>query len=208
MIKEEVKESIRFRNQMLEVCEKMKNYVSIMAEGESIINDYDQAIYSIEKCIERIDVQLLYYCESTTVGRWLMKIEGMTFDIAAGLLAYFDIKDKEYAAQFIQYAGVGNKTQAHNNEIKKIVDKLSNNLIKEQNGYYANLRYNKYKELLKNKEISKVTATIRADRHMIKVFLSHLFEEMFREEHNGKLPKRSSNNENVVIIEPEVPYTQ
>ena len=61
---------------------------------------------------------------------------------------------------------------------------------------------------MKNKEISKVTATIRADRHMIKVFLSHLFEEMFREEHNGKLPKRSSNNENVVIIEPEVPYTQ
>ena len=47
MIKEEVNESIKFRNQMLVevcVCEKMKNYVSIMAEGESIINDYDQDI--------------------------------------------------------------------------------------------------------------------------------------------------------------------
>jgi len=50
------------------------------------------------------------------------------------------------------------------------------------------------------------TAHIRADRYTRKIFLSHLFEEMYRVEYNT-LPERY-NDANCIIIEPEVPYTK
>ena len=203
----EVKKILKTRNEMQEICEQMKDDVSIAVETESLINIYDKAIFSLEDSIEKIDILLLDYCEASPVGVWLLKIKGMTLEIAAGLLAYYDVKNKECAAQFIQYAGVGNISQAHNDEVRKILDKLNNNFQKNQESFYANLRHDKYKELIENGHVDKIKASIKADRYVLKVFVSHLFEEMFREEHNGMLPKRNSDIENV-LIEPEVPYTR
>lgn len=42
------------------------------------------------------------------VGGWLMDICGVGPAIAAGLLAYFDVDSKDYASQFISYAGLNN----------------------------------------------------------------------------------------------------
>ena len=203
----EVKKILKTRKEMQEICEQMKDDVSIAVETESLMNIYDKAISSLEDSIEKIDILLLDYCKASAVGVWLLKIKGMTLEIAAGLLAYYDVKNKECAAQFIQYAGVGNISQAHNDEVRKILDKLNNNFQKNQESFYANLRHDKYKELIENGHVDKIKASIKADRYVLKVFVSHLFEEMFREEHNGMLPKRNSDIENV-LIEPEVPYTR
>ena len=56
-------------------------------------------------------------------------------------------------------------------------------------------------------QVGEHTAHNRANRYLLKIFLGHLFEEMYREEHNGELPIRH-NDSNKVIIEPEVPYTK
>ena len=207
MTRYEVKKILKTRNEMKEICEQMKDDVSIEVETESLINIYDKSISSLEDSIEKIDILLLAYCEASPVGVWLLKIKGMTLDIAAGLLAYYDVKNKECAAQFIQYAGVGNTSQAHNSEVRKILDRLNVNFQKDENSYYANLRHKKYKEWLQNKDVDKAKASLKADRYVLKLFVSHLFEEMFREEHNGMLPKRNYDSESV-LIEPEVPYTR
>lgn len=203
----EVKKILKTRNNIIEICERMKDDMSIAIESDEIISIYDNSISRLEESIEKIDALLLNYCELSPVGIWLLEIKGMTIDIAAGLLAYYDVKDKECAAQFIQYAGVANINQAHNNEVRKILDRLNDNFLKEPKSFYASLRRDKYKEWMQIEEENKVKANIKADRYVLKVFLSHLFEEMFREEHNGMLPKRNANSDNIVI-EPEVPYTK
>lgn len=203
----EIKKILKTRNNMIEMCERIKDDMSIAIESDEIISIYDNAVSGLGESIDKIDAILLNYCESSPVGIWLLKIKGMTIDIAAGLLAYYDVRDKECAAQFIQYAGVSNINQAHNDEVRKILDRLNDNFQKDLKSFYASLRWAKYNEWMQSGEENKVKAHIKADRYVLKVFLSHLFEEMFREEHNGMLPKRNSNS-NSIIIEPEVPYTK
>ena len=86
------------------------------------------------------------------------------------------------------------------------MDKIIENFKAEPASLYGKLRYDKFFELLRD-DLSIHTAHIRADRYMKKIFISHLFEEMFREEHDGKLPDRYNDAE-CLIIEPEVPYTR
>lgn len=48
---------------------------------------------------------------SDKVGRWLMDIVGIGHVLAAGLLASFDVKGREYATQFISYAGLNDNNR-------------------------------------------------------------------------------------------------
>lgn len=50
-------------------------------------------------------------CEQTEVGRWLLQITGIGPVLAAGLMAYFDVKGKHYASQFISYAGLNDNNR-------------------------------------------------------------------------------------------------
>ena len=50
-------------------------------------------------------------CQSTEVGRWLRQIKGIGPVLAAGCLAYLDVTGKEYASQFISYAGLNDNNR-------------------------------------------------------------------------------------------------
>lgn len=50
-------------------------------------------------------------CENCEEGRWLLQINGIGPVLAAGLLAYFDIEGKQYATQFISYAGLNDNNR-------------------------------------------------------------------------------------------------
>ena len=91
--------------------------------------------------------------------------------------------------------------------MRKIIKKIEDNFKSEPDSLYGKLNENKFNELLHDSIVEPFIVRIKADRYMRKVFISHLFEEMYREEHDGKLPDRY-NDADRLIIEPEVPYTK
>ncbi len=50
-------------------------------------------------------------CQQSEVGRWLLQITGIGPVLAAGCLAYFDVTGKEYATQFLSYAGLNDNNR-------------------------------------------------------------------------------------------------
>lgn len=59
---------------------------------------------SLNDCMELI-------CQTNPVGRWLLATTGIGPVLAAGCLAYFDIEGREYATQFINYAGLNDNNR-------------------------------------------------------------------------------------------------
>lgn len=208
MNKTEVKNLLRRRDALLDLHEKLDNDSNDQNNSNNTNGIYKNTRNTISNTLLNIDKQLLKYVKESPVGRWLLQIKGMTPDLAAGLLAYFNIRNKDCAAQFIKYSGADNYTSPHNNNVRKIMDRLKDNFKSEPESWYGRLNEDKFIELLnENPDIELLTAHIRADRYMRKIFISHLFEEMYREEHNGKLPDRY-NDSDCIIIEPEIPYTK
>lgn len=208
MNRNEVKQLLRRRDSLLEIYNKLDNDSNNINNSLSTINLSNNNRNSISNIIYNIDKQLLEYVKESRVGEWLLQIKGITPDIAAGLLAYFDITGKDCAAQFIKYAGSDNYNNPHNNYLRAIMNKISDNFKITSESLYGRLNEDKFIELLNGEdEITLQTAHLRADRYMRKVFISHLFEEMYREEHDGKLPERY-NDSYSIIIEPEVSYTK
>lgn len=207
MDKKEIKDLLKKRNLLVDLYEKFDTDCSSKNISEITADIYKNSRDNIGHSICSIDKQLSEYCYESAVGRWLLKIKGIGPDIAAGLLAYFDITGKQYAAQFIKYAGADNCSCPHNNNVRDLIEQIKIK-FKSAQGLYGKLREEKFFELIQQEEnISLTTAHIRADRHMMKIFLSHLFEEMYREEHDGKLPDRYNDSDRI-ILEPEVPYTK
>lgn len=257
----------------------------------------------IKKCLELV-------CQSDPVGRWLLSIVGMGPILSAGLLAYLDVTGKNYASNFISYAGLNDNNrpwlgaEKSKNLVNEVVgtaktitddmvveiaakskwsyDYLRDNAYNQEKGKWSKtdlikacskIPYNKklktllYKcgsswqwccnkpnslygqlfnqrrvyETIKNengdyaaeaakqlacKNFSKTTEaykqysqgklpkahiTMRAMRWTEKIFLSHLFEEMYRVKYD-KVPARYYALEHVQghhdEILPEVPYTK
>lgn len=195
------------RNRNAEIKKLLKRRVrlsELLSDLNSNTNTDDYDVYHLKGMMISIDNILSDYVNKCPEGKWLMQIKGMTIEYAAGLLAYFDIRGKTRAIQFIKFSGSDNHGDAYNNNIKQIMDKLSKSFRQEPDSLYGKLNDDKFYDLLRQ-DINITTARIRADRHMRKIFISHLFEEMYLEEH-GKLPERY-NDSNCVIIQPEVPYT-
>lgn len=82
-----------------------------------------------EKGISTILTQI---CKSDTVGSWLLSINGIGPALAAGCLSYFDIEDKEYASQFISYAGLNSNNRPWLGREKST--KILNDIIMETYG--------------------------------------------------------------------------
>ena len=78
---------------------------------------------SIEKSLLR---SLTIVCENNEVGRWLLATTGIGPSLAAGCLAYFDVRGKEYSTQFHSYAGLNdnNRPWRGKEEITKIVNDI------------------------------------------------------------------------------------
>ena len=76
---------------------------------------------SMEAGIEKI---LLSTAQANEVGQWLLQIKGIGPILSAGLLAYFDVEGRNYASQFISYAGLNdnNRPWLGSEKAKKIVN--------------------------------------------------------------------------------------
>jgi len=206
MRKTEVKKLLKRRDELLHTHEEL-NYSCYDVDNTTLVDSiYKNSRNEISNILHNIDIELLNYVKEFVVGRWLLQIKGITPDLAAGLLAYFDVKDKDCAAQFIRFAGIDDSTKPYNNNIGKIMSDVKNNLIR-QDGLYKKLALNKFIDLTKNDGLDVHVAINRSNRYMLKIFIGHLFEEMYREEHDGELPIRY-NDFDKIIIEPEVPYTK
>jgi hypothetical protein len=252
--KTEAKNLLKRRSELFDNFMKLNNNCD---QHEGLYDIYSCGRKDISGILHKIDSQLLNYVNQSTVGKWLMQIKGMNTHIAASLITYFDVTDKECAAQFISYAGLDGKkphgdigkviyelkhnfinpnhiTWTPNTELLKVLDKknsksntdntekeqpvykgitwpahvtgIGRNHLKLSDSYYYELSLKKRDELI-NDGVELATAVLRAERYMMKVFVSHLFEEMYREEYDGQLPYRYNDSDNL-IIEPEVPYTK
>lgn len=209
MNRDEVKELLKKRDRLFKSYQELESIVRNAENlSNSMINDIGNARTNINNALDDIDNQLLKYVKESPVGEWLLQIKGITPDLAAALLAYFDIKNKECANQFISYSGIDNyDNKPHNNDVRNIIDKIGCNFRIEPESLYGRLYKDKIIELLNGEnEIPLFTIKIRAIRHMQKTFVAHLFDKMYIEEH-GRLPERH-NNDDLLIIEPEVPYTK
>lgn len=153
-------------------------------------NSIDELLYKIDTELDDFINHYFY-----PVGKWLMQIKGVTIEIAAGILAYFSIDEVNCAAQFISFIGLDNHNKPHNRNAREFINMAVNNFItlKEESYYYRVMMD------------SFSTINERAINYISKVFVAHIFEEMYREEHHCP-PERDDRDGNY-IIEPEVPYT-
>lgn len=205
MRKTEVKKLLKRRQELIIMHHQLDDSCD-PEESEKVNKIYKTGRNGIDCIIYDIDLQLLEYSRESTVGRWLLDIKGITPDLACSLLVYFSAKGKNCAAQFISFAGIDNRKRPHNENAYNIIRNTIESFKSYDDSYYNDLRKDKLNELLSD-GVDSTIATIRSDRYISKVFISHLFEEMYREENNGKLPRRYEDNDNI-IIEPEVPYTK
>ena len=206
MRKTEVKKLLKRRDELLHTHEQLNDSCGDVDNTELIDGIYKNTRNEISDILFNIDIELLEYAKESNVGQWLLKIKGITPHLAAGLLAYFDVKGKECAAQFIRFAGIDDSSKPYNDNVGKIMCDIKNNLTNQEDGLYKELAHNKFTELIKS-GIELHTAYNRSNRYMLKIFIGHLFEEMYREEYNGELPLRY-NDSDKIIIKPEVPYTK
>lgn len=203
----DAKNLLKLRDSIVVIKQKLESDTLGKYMEQDLFYLYQMGLFNINKLINEIDEKCLAWCEESSVGEWLLRINGITPDLALGLLAYFNVKGKECASQFIKYAGADNTSNPHNSVVAEIIEKIKINFKSHPNSLYRLLWERKYKELLQDVNLNMNTIQLRADRYLQKVFISHLFEEMYREEHNGMPPERH-NYDNRMIIEPEVPYTR
>lgn len=200
----DIKNMIRKRKELAYMHFSFQN--SVDGEPSAIPSKiYKKGRKNIDELIYNIDLELHKYVTEREAGVWLLQIKGMDLQLAAGFLAYFDAAGKSTAAQFIRYAGVSNMNAPHNNEASEILDEFMKRILNMPESLYFGIYTTRY-----NIDISKGFepghAAVRALRYTKKVFLAHLFEEMYRVEYNNP-PVRSGDSSNVKI-DPEIPYTR
>lgn len=116
MGREEIKMLIKLYYQMQDTRKALREQIRSIEGDESkkinvkVLDWCLDDFLIIEKGINDI-LQLV--CEQSEVGRWLLKIVGIGPVLGAGCLAYFDIEGKEYASQFMSYAGLNDNNRPH-----------------------------------------------------------------------------------------------
>lgn len=186
----------------------LKIYLSIYnktnqgKKSELIEELSDQLISTPKKeLLEIIELALEQY----SVGNWLLKIKGMTPTLATELFLRLEIEGKDCATQFLNYCGINNNDANYNKQLKPVVDRIGF-IFAEYSGsdsLYSNL----YKERLKYEEsrsddYDPEYCRSKARRWTEKIFICHLFTEMYYSYH-GTFPERSENSKYNI---PEVEY--
>lgn len=110
----EVKMLVNLYYQMQEMRKAIREQIRSIEGDESkkmniVILDYFLKNFSIIEYNCKTVLQTI--CEQSEVGRWLLKITGIGPVLAAGCLAYFDINNRNYATQFISYAGLNDNNR-------------------------------------------------------------------------------------------------
>ena len=112
---------------------EIKMVVNLFYQMQDIRKALREEIRSIEgsdKTTKKANTIILDYClknvtiieaackevlqivaESSEEGRWLLQIVGIGPILTAGLVANFDVTDKQYASQFISYAGLNDNNR-------------------------------------------------------------------------------------------------
>lgn len=121
-------------------------------------------------------------CQNDEVGNWLLQIKGIGPVLAAGLLSFFDVTDKEYASQFISYSGLNdnNREWLGVEKSRKIIDEVigdskeitNDHVIKIaartqwQYSYLLDKAYNQDKNKWSKTELVKACAKIPYNREL------------------------------------------
>ena len=186
---------------------------------------------------EELNELLKAICLSSSVGQWLLEIKGMTPYLAAMCISLFNVSGKEYALQFLNYCGLSGQSTNFNKKAKAIIEKIGNILSyngdryksifnerlaieneKNRAGSYSDLaeHYIKNENTSASDVFSFYSKGMLPPEHirhkakiwMEKIFVSHLFTEMYYSKYH-KLPKKErEGGENIRYSEPEVPYIQ
>ena len=120
----EIKDLVRIRNQIQAVRIATANRDRSIGQRYSGNNlDRNQPLLlwilsNISTMEKDIDKCLGLICQNSEVGRWLMQINGVGPAIAASMLAHFDVTGKQYATQFISYAGLNDNNRPWLGRIK------------------------------------------------------------------------------------------
>jgi hypothetical protein len=297
---------IATREQLRSIEQNRSNKDSKNKDANVAILDYIVTNFVVlEKNINKI---LEMVVETRPEGRWLTQIKGIGAVLAAGLIGYLDITDKQYSSQFISYAGLNDNNRPwlgrekskkivndivgdaktitdemveqiaiksgwsygylagkaydekkkkwnkesiikacslipYNKDLKKHMYKIGKQFLwlkndpeslygrllserivyemeKNENGDYAdqaakvletkNISNAEHKKCYQSGKLPKSHITMRAFRYVEKIFISHLFEEMYRVA-NDEIPPRYyalehlEGQHNKEIL-PEVPY--
>ena len=116
----EIKTVVDTYYQVQDMRKAVREQIRAIEQGRSAkISDNKEANVTILKWIlanvaiieKGITESLELICESNTVGRWLLDINGIGPILAAGLLGYLDVEGKDYATQFISYAGLNDNNR-------------------------------------------------------------------------------------------------
>ena len=95
------RKAIREMIRSIEGDESKKMNVIIM---EWVLKNLAVVEKGIQDCLEIV-------CQASEPGRWLLQIKGIGPVLAAGCLAYFDVKDANYATNWISYAGLNDNNR-------------------------------------------------------------------------------------------------
>ena len=144
---------------------------------------------------------------SSPVGKWLMSIKGMQPTLAAELIVRLNVDGKECATQFLNYCGINNNTN-YNQQLKAVVDRLG--FIFAEYNANDSLYHDLYKTRL-DYEFTYNSDNVESLEHIYsktrrwveKIFICHLFTEMYYAEY-GTIPERRGNRTELDI--PEVDY--
>ena len=112
--RQEVKMLVDLYYQMQDNRKALRTQISAIESDESKKHN----VQILDWCLKNsailesgVNDVLQIICESSEVGRWLLSIVGIGPVLAAGCLAYFDVEGKEYATQFISYAGLNDNNR-------------------------------------------------------------------------------------------------
>jgi len=195
MNKEIVKNILKRRSEVVNIYGKM-------CEDNTNIFRYPKKLTVL--ILADFDKKLANEVYGEQVGVWLCQIKGITVDIAAGILAYFDVTGKDRAAQFISYAGIDNPSKPHNKNAEEVIMQAVSAFESCGSSLYGRIMEQKYEDYVEE-GFGPSDAKMKAVRYIAKVFIAHVFDAMYAYSNNGRLPERY-DSEDAVNIEPEVPF--
>lgn len=172
-----------------------------LQQAKELLDQCDIDTSALGAKISEISSKLMEEIDRQEEVSWFRSIGLRDIDIA-GILAYFSVtSEKDCAAKFISFVGL-DKPKPHNNDARRVIVYAVKELLKGDN-VYSRVYYEEAQKACNS--YSPTHAHARAERAVQKIFISHIFEEMYGVLYKN-YPERWHDN-SAVIIPPDVPYT-
>ena len=167
-----------------------------------VFKDANNITNKLDTCLEEL-------CSMIPTGVWLQKIPELEIYDVAKLLTVFDVENRAYASQFMSYAGLSNDKSPYNSKVRRYISELGN-IFTYTPGFYCEIITNRYNRLIEevgeenmNDDLFDILLN-KAKRYGMKIFLAHLFEQMYREKYHEE-PNRRITGE---YIKPPVDFIE